>query len=67
MEILLILTFALIVILIAIGSYHNYYVLNTFNYERKKHEIYLNKITSILWKVIFIFICLWLIYLLKRN
>ena len=67
METILTILFFIILVLIGIGAYHNYYVLNTFNYEKKKHETYLNKVTTLLWKVIFIFICLWLLYILRND
>ena len=44
METILTITFIIILILISKGAYHNYYVLNTFGYKSKKHELYLNKI-----------------------
>lgn len=65
MEIILTIIFIFMLALVAKGAYHNYYVLNTFGYKSKKHELYLNKITSLLWKVVVIFILLCLIQILN--
>lgn len=64
METILTITFIIILILISKGAYHNYYVLNTFGYESKKHEVYLNRTTSLLWKIVVLFISLCLIHLI---
>jgi hypothetical protein len=62
MEIILIILFSIILILIAIGAYYNIVLFEIYEYKRKTYERKLATVTKWLWRVVFLFIILVIVY-----